>query len=379
MAKIKFHKIAAMAVLLAAGAWVYTGEFVSIGSATIEEPAAAPENPVPEPDIPARTVAYVVPPYMTHARAIRISGHTLSDKRSDLAVRTGGVIEELPVKQGDWIDAGDLVLSLETEGKAAAVETARQLLVQREAELAATEALVKRGTLPSMRADEARSAIAAARSQLETAQAELDRNRVLAPFSGYVDRVNVEQGSSVMQGAQIATLISIDPILATGEISEHDLHFVKIGDSADVRLVDGTTLKGSLRYISREATPQTRTFPLEIAISNPDGKIPAGMTAEITLHGQPVSAVILPRSVVTLSADGDLGIRILNADDTVAFIPIDLIDDTPHGLVLGGIPENSRIIVAGQDLVTDGEKVNAVEADQAMIRKLIGEATGTLN
>lgn len=381
MAGIRFHKLAAIAVFIAAATWVSTGEFVSVGSATNEagEEAVKPDKPAAEAEVALRTVAYVVPPHMTHARAIRISGQTLSDKRADLSVRAAGVIERLPVKQGDWIEQGDLILSLEAEGKAAMVETARQLLTQREAELAATEALVKRGTLPTLRADEARSAIAAARSQLEAAEADLDRIQVVAPFAGYVDRVNVEEGSSVMQGAQVATLISIDPILATGEISEHDLRHVKIGDSADVQLVDGSVRQGQLRYISREATNQTRTFPLEIAVPNPEGKVPAGMTAEITLHGRPVDAVTLPRSVVTLSGDGDLGIRIVLADDTVGFIPIDLIDDTPHGLVLGGVPEAARIIVAGQDLVVEGEKVNPVEADAKAIEQLVGEATGSVN
>ncbi len=378
MAKFRFHKLAAVVVLVTAGVWVYTGEFTSVGSATTEQSEIAQE-PAPTPEPVLRTVAYVVPPHIDHARAIRLSGQTQSDKRADLATRSGGIIDKLPVEQGDWVEAGDLILSLETEEKNAMIETARQLLAQRESELAATEALVKRGTLPKLRADNARSAIAAARSQLEAAEAELDRIRVLAPFAGYVDRVKVEQGSSVSQGAPVATLVSIDPILASGAISEHDLRHVKIGDTADVQLVDGSVLKGKLRYISREATNQTRTFPLEIAIANPEGQIPAGMTAEITLRGQPVDAVALPRSVVTLSERGDLGIRIIKSDDTVGFVPIDLIDDTPGGLVLGGVPTGARVIVAGQDLVEEGEKIQAVEADQKMIEQLIGEATSAVN
>jgi multidrug efflux system membrane fusion protein len=88
---------------------------------------------------------------------------------------------------------------------------------------------------------------------------------------------------------------------------------------------------------------------------------------------------MLPRSVVTLSGRGDLGIRILRPDDTVGFVPIDLIDDTPRGLVLGSVPEDARVIVAGQDLVSEGEKVRAVEADADMIRRMIGEAAGGVN
>ena len=86
------------------------------------------------------------------------------------------------------------------------------------------------------------------------------------------------------------------------------------------------------------------------------------------------NAVILPRSVVTLSGQGDLGIRAVDADSKVVFFPIDLVDDTPTGIVLAGIPDDARIIVAGQDLVTEGDTVKAVEADRATIEKLVSEA-----
>jgi multidrug efflux system membrane fusion protein len=87
---------------------------------------------------------------------------------------------------------------------------------------------------------------------------------------------------------------------------------------------------------------------------------------------------MLPRSVVTLSADGDLGIRAVDKDNKVVFFPIDLVDDTPKGLVLAGIPADARIIVAGQDLVSEGDEVNAIEADAATLQKLVGEtADGT--
>ncbi|TIX91789.1 MAG: HlyD family efflux transporter periplasmic adaptor subunit, partial [Mesorhizobium sp.] len=169
--------------------------------------------------------------------------------------------------------------------------------------------------------------------------------------------------------------LSLDPVIARGEVSERDLGYLKIGDKANVRLVSGQNVEGTVRYISRDASSATRTFRVEIAIPNPEGTIPAGMTAEIALSAQPTDAVILPRSVVTLGDKGDLGIRAVDKDDKVVFFPIDLVDDTPTGLVLGGIPAEARIIVAGQELVKEGEVVKPVEADQATIQKLLGEAT----
>lgn len=371
MAGIRFHKVAAIAVLVATGAWMLTGEFSSVGSATPE--ASAQTAPEARAERPPRLVAVVEPPRIVHARTIRVSGRTEADQRAVLASRVAGIVQDLPVRQGDSIEAGDIVMRLETEGKESAVESARQLLAQRETEFAATERLVNSGNLPRLQLDTSRSALSSARSQLEAAEAELGRMEVRAPFSGIVDRVRTEIGSSVSQGAEIATLLSLDPIMAVGEVSERDVAYVRPGQPVSIRLVDGREMSGEIRFVSREASAQTRTFRVEAAIPNPDAGIPSGMTAEITLSAEPVRSVMLPRSVITLSADGDLGIRGVDRSETVVFYPIDLVDDSPTGLYLAGIPDSVRIIVAGQELVTEGERVNAVPADEDTIRRLVGE------
>ena len=378
MPRIRFHKLAALVVFVAFAAWMGTGKFSSVGSASAEG-EAKPAEAAEQPKAPLRAVAVLAPPRIQHARAIRISGQTEADKRAVLATRAAGIIAELPVKQGDHVKQGDLILALNAEDKPAAVDTAKQVVKQREAELVAAQRLAKSGNLATLQLDTAISAVALAKSQLELAQAELDRTLIYAPFNGVVDKVPVELGSSVMQGGEVATLLSLDPVLVRGEISERDLTHIKIGDRAEALLVNGGKVEGTVRYISREASATTRTFRIEVAIPNPDNRIPAGMTAEITLRSAPVDAVALPRSVVTLSNDGDLGIRAVDSSNKVAFFPIDLVEDLPSGLVLGGIPADARVIVAGQDLVKEGDEVNPVPADAEMVKKLAGEAASGIN
>ncbi|EKF18979.1 efflux RND transporter periplasmic adaptor subunit [Nitratireductor pacificus] len=377
MPKIRFHKIAAIAVLVATAAWIATGEFSSVGSASEEAQTIAdrPENA----PAAAQVVVVATPPRMDHSRTIRISGLTSADKRTALASRSGGIITELPVSKGQRVRSGDLILRLETEGKEAAVETARQVLAQREAESEAANRLAKTGNLARLQLDSARSALATARSQLEAAEAELARITVIAPFDGVIDRVDVELGSSIAQGAEVATLLKLDPVIAVGEVSEHDLASVDPDDQADVRLVNGQTVNGKVRFVSREASEQTRTFRVEVAIPNPDGAIPAGMTAEIDIHAEPVEAVALPRSVVTLNQDGELGVRAVDAESKVVFYPIDLVDDTPKALYLAGIPADARIIVSGQDLVAEGDAVTAQPADEKLIQELAKTLASDLN
>ncbi|MCO5161632.1 MAG: efflux RND transporter periplasmic adaptor subunit [Mesorhizobium sp.] len=382
MAKLRFHKVAAVAVLIGFAAWMGTGKFSSVGSASTEAGQSSGEEAKPAPAAEAapkapRTVAVVVPPRVQHERAIHLSGQTQADKRAVLATRAAGIIEKLPVKQGDKVEAGQVILALSAEDKPAMIDTAKQLVKQRQAELEAAQRLAKTGTLAKLSLDTAVSALAQAESQLKAAEADLERLTIVAPFAGVIDSVDVEIGSAVSQGAQIATLLSLDPVVVKGEVSERDLVYIKAGDKAEAQLVDGEKVAGTVRYISREATAATRTFRVEVAIPNLDDRIPAGMTAEITVRAAPADAVILPRSVVTLSADGDLGIRVADKDNKIVFYPIDLMDDLTHGLVLGGVPRDARVVVAGQDLVTEGDVVNPVPADEQLIRKLVGDVTAS--
>lgn len=374
MAKIRFHKLAAITVLVGVAIWVATGKFSSVGSAQDEAPLTPAEVSAQAP-VALRTVAVVTPPRVEHQRAIRISGSTEAEKRVMLATRVMGVIDQLPAKQGQRIERGDLVMKLDARDKEAAVRMSESVVTQKQAEADAAERLVGGGNAPRLQADQARAGLATAQSQLESAKAELDQYAIYAPYNGLIDRVPVQRGSTILAGAEVATLINLDPLLAIGEVSERDLPYISLGDAADIRLVDGNTVKGTLRYISRDASAATRTFRIEVAIPNEDKSLPAGMTAEITLRAQPTDSVVLPRSVVTLSADGDLGIRAVGKDNKVEFYPIDLVDDTPTGLVLAGIPADARVIVAGQDLVSEGDEVKAVPADVEALKKLVDPAS----
>jgi len=370
MAMPKFHTVAAFVVLAVSAAWVLTGEFSSIGSAALDPSSETPkvEEPVAAaPSKALRTVAVLTPDFIEHNRIIRISGVTAPDKRTTLATRSAGILGELKMKKGDRVEAGDVVLVLDGAEKQSMVETAKALLDQRQKEADNIERLVKEGITPTTQIDSARSALASARSQLEAAEADIDRLTVIAPFSGVIDQVMVEEGAWLPSGEAVAVLLQLDPVVALGEVSEREIAHVNVGREADIRLISGEIVSGKVRHVSLEATAGTRTFPIEIAIANPDNKVPAGMTAEIMIKSEAVTAVRLPRSVVTLDASGNLGLRILKADNTVGFVPIDLIDDTPEGLLLSGVPLDAKIIVAGQDLVSDGEAVNAVPADPGLV------------
>ena len=364
----KLHRITAYCVMVAAGAWIATGEFAAIGSAeeanaaTDEAAKATPAEPVAL----IRTVAAVEPDFIDHARAIRLAGITEADKHVVLAARADGVIASLTLTKGALVEADQAVLMLEGPETQAQAEIAAINLAQRERELDVAQKLFEGGSSSETALDNARSARDAAAAELNRAKAAADKLVLKAPFAGVVNSLDVELGEWIQTGTPVATILSLDPILVKAEVSEVDLASVAVGSVAKVRLVTGLEAEGTVRLLARDASAATRTFPVEIALPNPDLAISGGMTAEVTLFADPVRAVVVPRSIITLSETGELGLRVVGADNLAQFAAIKVIDDTPDGLVVVGVPEGVRIITAGQDLVRNGDEVqvSAVGADE---------------
>ena len=376
MAFFTAHRITAVVVLVAAGAWVATGKFSAVGSeevhaATPADPTAAPADTTAAPPAEAapllRTVAAVKPVFMDFAREIRLSGSTEADKMVVLAARSNGIVNQLGAVKGESIEAGAIVMMLDGAEVISAVDTARVSLEQTAEQLRVGEALNKKGSLPELELSNRRSANAAAESALSQAKAALDRLELRAPFTGTVDSVDVELGEWVLQGTPVATILSLDPIVIKAEVSERDVGYVQVGSKAKVRLVNGTEMEGTIRHLAKQASEKTRTFKVEVDLPNPDHAIPSGMTAEVSLLTAPQPALRIPRSIITLSDKGVIGLRVVGDDNKAAFVPVDVIDDGEQGLVVTGVPQGVRVIVAGQDLVKDGDEVIVSELTPAQV------------
>lgn len=355
------HRLLAIIVLIAAAAWIATGEFAAVGSD--EAKAEQPEHVnvgVASP-APLRTVAAIVPVFVDHAREIRISGATEADKQAVLAARANGIVAQLNVAQGAEVAADTLVLQLEGADVLAEVATAEASLAEAKQQLEVGETLFARGSLAELELTSRRAARSAAEAALSQAEAAADRLTLKAPFNGVVDSVAVELGEWVQAGSPIVTILALNPIVVKAEVSELDLGHVAVGSDARVRLVNGTEMQGTIRHVSKQASEETRTFVVEVALPNADRKIPAGMTAEVSLFAETEPAVTVPRSAITMSDGGVIGLRVVGADNKARFAPVELIGDTETGMIVSGVPHGVRIITAGQDLVRDGEEVIVAE------------------
>ena len=184
---------------------------------------------------------------------------------------------------------------------------------------------------------------------------ELNRTEVKAPFAGYIEQI-VKPGNYLERGQVCATIIQLNPITFMAEVPEFKINKVKNGQGVILKLVTGEEVEGRLTFVSKSASPSTRTFKVESQVRNPDGFIRDGLTADMTIKIDKVLAHKISTSILLLSDEGKLGIRSVK-EGLVQFNEIIILEDSADGLWVVGIPEVIETIIQGQGFVENGQKV----------------------
>ena len=357
---MKGSRITAVGLVAAAGLWIASGHLIPHESA---ESKAAVRPAEPEAAKLFR-VAVDSAALVPHRQRLVLSGRTEADRKVMATARTSGVITELKIRRGDRVKQGDVIAVLSDEAREAQVAQARAVVHHRRNEWEAKSKLIALGNFPRLEAGNLEAQLKVAEAQLAAAEAERDRGIVTAPWSGIVNDVPVELGQAAfsMAGREIAQIISLDPMLAVVEVAERKLGGVKLGDPAEVRLVTGQTVAGRVRFVSKMASPTTRTYRVEVEMANPTGEIPDGITAEVAIPMAPTPAARVPRSALTFASTGDLGVRIVDQTGKVAFAAVAVVGDEQTHMWVAGLANEAKVIVQGQDFVREGQRVEVIPA-----------------
>jgi multidrug efflux system membrane fusion protein len=357
---MKASRITALGLVAAATLWIFSGHLLP--RETAESSAAIRTNETEGKKL--FRVGVTQTSLVPHSRKLVLSGRTEADRRVILTARTGGILTELRVRRGSLVKAGDIIAILSDEARISQVAQAKSLVVQRQAELEAKRRLIATGANPKLDQVNLEAQLEAAKAAQASADAELDRGVIRAPWAGVVSDITVEVGKAAfsMAGADIGTLVALDPMLAVVEVSERRLAGINVGDMAEVRLITGVTARGKVRFVSKTASQTTRTYRIEIELPNADGAIPDGISADVAIPLSPIAATSVPRSALTFSSAGDLGVRTVDGDGVVGFARVNVIEDEQTAMWVGGVPDGARVIVQGQDFVREGQHVEAVPA-----------------
>lgn len=187
---------------------------------------------------------------------------------------------------------------------------------------------------------------------------ELNRTEVKAPFKGYIEKI-IKPGNFINRGMICAVIIELDPIIFVAEVPEADIKAIVKGQNVLIELITGEVIESKLSFVSKSATPSTRSFRVEAKVPNSKGLIRDGITGNLQISTNKVLANKISPSIMLLSDNGIIGVRIVQ-NNIVKFLPVKIIEDTQDGIWVSGIPNLSQLIVRGQGYVENGQKVKTM-------------------
>ncbi|NOH82932.1 efflux RND transporter periplasmic adaptor subunit [Vibrio sp. 03-59-1] len=310
--------------------------------------------------IPLAKVVYQTFNAQATDKKIDLYGRTAPDRQATLGAEIAGKVTQVKIKKGDAVKKGQAIVQIDKGDLAIQLERANAVLRLKQKEFKAADSLKSRGLQGEVAYTSAQASLTEAKAAVSNAKLALSNTLIRAPFSGVVEALNIEVGDFVGVGDPVATLIDLDPLVIKADVSERHIQSLQAQQDARIKLLDGSTVAGKLRYISRMSSESTNTFPIEIAIANTDKKIPAGISAEVTLSLESQLAIKITPAMLALDDVGNLGVKTLQ-QDMVHFVPIQLVKAEQDGVWLTGLGEKVDIITIGQGFVRDGDSVIAIE------------------
>ena len=318
------------------------------------------------------------------AQSVVATGRLNAPARLDMAAEVTAQVLSVPVKAGDKVKAGDLLLRLADGEAQASLQQARAALAEAQARLrqqvsvgapvasqavvqaeaayeatrrehARTSELVAKGFFAQQKLDDAqrlldtaRSALASARVQSEAnqaggveptlsatrvdqasaqvalAQARLDRLRIVSPVDATVLSRLVEPGSMAQSGRTLLTLAAQGGLRVEAAIDEKHLRLLTPGMAARAvaDAYPGQGFDARLSYIAPAVDPQRGTVEVWLDVTAPPAFLKPDMTVSVELVGGSRSnALVLPASAVR-DTDGPAPWVLLLRDDQAVRQPV---------------------------------------------------------
>lgn len=325
-------------------------------------------------------------------------GRVRAIDRVEVRARIEGVLQERAFREGDMVEAGQLLFRIEPDTFDAQVKTAEANLarararqVEADKTLARGRTLIARGNISQAQVDEAEAGAQAAAAEvlvreadLRLAKINLSYTQISSPISGRTSEATFSAGNLVNPGSGVlAVVTSLDPVYVTFALSERTLlqaqrTFAERGGRGDfrdqrnapvaprLRLSTGEMyeFEGWLNFIGAEVDPLTGSVPIRIQFPNPDGVLLHGQFVTVVLETEETQdKIVLPQSAVQEDQAGPF-VLVIDADKLAQVRRVQLGSVQGTGRVIEqGLEEGEVVLIEGVQKVRPGVAVTPVFAD----------------
>ncbi len=317
-------------------------------------------------------------------RSRTYSGITQSAIESKLSFRVPGTIQELAVKLGDRVRAGQLIARLDPtdyelkeQQAQAALERAQAQARNAKANYERIRSLYENNNVSLTELDSARAQFESTKAAVESSQKELELARLQieytslhAPIDGAISLVDVEVNENVTAGAQIVLLSSESKIEVKVLVPEFVISKIFEGRHVTVQFnaLPGKTFYATIKEVGVSANGISTTFPVTVSLDNPPPQIRPGMTAEVTFQfatSTRKNCFIVPLVAVGADSAGRFVFILEKTGDELGTVHrrnVSVGDITEDGIEVNeGLSDGDLIVTAGINNILDGMTVKILD------------------
>ena len=304
---------------------------------------------------------------------ISLVGTTEAIAGSTVAAEVSGVVEYYPVKEGDFVKKGELLVRLRStdselrlKGAIAAREKIRANLQNAEKELARFSKLKDTDSIAARKYDEALynhngilQEFLQSKAEVERLCYEIKQKEVFAPFSGFIIKEHAQVGEWINCGGPVVTLLDLGQIRITVDVPER--YAVMLSPQSKVRIIvksiSNNLLLGRIYAVLPQGDQNSRTFPVRINLPNPDLKIKSGMEAMVTFNLPGLeSALLIPKDAVVVEGNNRLVFSV--TDGKAMPVNIKVIGYYDGNVaVKGDLKPGDQVVIRGNERLSPGQSV----------------------
>ncbi len=270
--------------------------------------------------------------HQTVIHKVNASGKIQPETEVNISANISAYITEITVEQGDWVQKGQHLISLDEkqyramlEQSRSSVKSANARLKQVKAQKERTETLFSQKLVSTQQLEAVVAEYELAESQLEQAQAalvtredELSKTRILAPQSGQVTKINSEVGEmalgSMFQADVLMMVADLNRMEVVVDVNENDVVDVFLGDTVEIEIdaFQDTLFKGLVSEIAHVAQTtgmgtqeQVTNFEVRVRMLEAPERIRPGMSATADIITAVRDSVLaIPIQCLTIRQEG---------------------------------------------------------------------------
>ena len=219
---------------------------------------------------------------------------------------TQGVIERISVQEGDKVQEGQMLFTLDSDIISNSLEEVKGQLELAQVLYQKRKKLWDQNIGSEIEFLQAKNSYESLDARARSLQAQFELSQVRAPFSGYVDEVAAKEGEMAAPGMPVLRLIALDDVYLKGDVSERYLRQVQKGTPVEVYFESLDRRSNSqIDEVSRFIKAENRTFSVRMDLENTDGMLKPNLLAEVRIRDYAAEkAITLPSRVILQSPDG---------------------------------------------------------------------------